>query len=131
VLTRNAVAGGAAFKLINTARQALTADAGIGYLNESRVAGADISSATYLAGATYKLKLSDTADLTDDLRVLGVFDNTDDWRVVHTIALTARLTSVLSLKVSNLLRHANFPPPGFKKTDTTTAVALVLAVKRP
>ena len=130
VRSRHAVAGGLSLKAIADARQTLSIDGGIGYLDESRVAGDDVSSAIWLAGATYKFKLSETAELSDDLRLLGTFDQGDDWRLTHSIAVTARLTSLLSLRVSNLLRYANFPPAGFKKTDTTTAIALVASFKR-
>jgi putative salt-induced outer membrane protein YdiY len=39
--------------------------------------------------------------------------------------VTTKLASGLSLKVSNAIRYANFPPPGFKKTDSVTSVAIV------
>jgi putative salt-induced outer membrane protein len=130
VTSRHAVGGGLSLKAIADARQTLSIDGGLGYLEESRLAGDDISSAIWLTGAAYKLKLSETAELTDDLRLLGTFDRGEDWRLTHSIAVTARLTSLLSLKVSNHLRFANFPPAGFKKTDTTTAIALVASFKR-
>jgi putative salt-induced outer membrane protein len=127
---RHGVTGGLAFKIIDRARQTLGADVGAGYLNEKRIAGADLASATWAGGTSYKLKLSDTSEITDDIRLLGLFDDADDWRATHALALTARLTSVLSLKVSNIVRYANVPPPGFKRTDTTTAVALVASFKK-
>ena len=130
ILRRNMITGGVAWQIADGPRHKLAADAGLGYLSERRVAGADVSSPTYSGGALYKLSLSETAELVADARLLGPFDNTDDWRGTHTIALTARLTTLLSLKVSNTIRYANFPPPGFKKTDTTTAVALVASFKR-
>ncbi len=40
-------------------------------------------------------------------------------------AVTARLTTLFSLKVSNTIRYAHAPVPGFKDTDTNTSVALV------
>ena len=124
------VGGGLAFKLIADARQSLTADGSIGYLNENRLTGENISTATYGTGTAYKLKLSETADLTDDFRFLGTFHTADDWRVAHTIALTAKINTLLSLKVSSLVRFSNLPPPGFKKTDTTTSIALVAGFKK-
>jgi hypothetical protein len=39
--------------------------------------------------------------------------------------LTASLTCVLSLKLSNTVRHVNRPPLTFKQTDEVTEVALV------
>jgi putative salt-induced outer membrane protein YdiY len=124
------VGGGLVVKIVNDARQTLTADGTLGYLNEHRTTGDDISTLTYGTSTAYKLKLSDTSDLTDDFRLLGTFDRADDWRMAHTIALTAKINTVLSLKVSSLVRFANFPPPGFKKTDTTTAIALVAGFKK-
>lgn len=126
---RNGVTGGLMFTVVKDARNTLTADAGVGYLNEKRVAGDDVSSGTYSTGAAYKVKLSDNADITDEFRFLGVFDNGDDWRVTNTVAVTAKLTSIFSLKFSNTVRHLNFPPTGFVSTDTVTSVALVMSLK--
>jgi putative salt-induced outer membrane protein YdiY len=44
---------------------------------------------------------------------------------VNVVALTARLTQVLSLKVTHTFRMANQPPPGFEKVDTISVVAFV------
>jgi putative salt-induced outer membrane protein len=127
--SRNGVTGGLMFTVIKADRQTLSADAGLGYLNEQRLAGANVSSGTYSGGAAYKLKFSDTAELTDELRLLGVFDNTDDWRVSNTIAITAKLTTMFSMKFSSTLRHLNFPTPGFTGTDTVTSIAFVASFK--
>ena len=129
VANRNAVTGGLAIHLVTTDRHKLSADVGVGYLDESRLTGDDVSSGTYGFGAGYVLKLSETAEITDDLDLVGTFDRSEDWRLDHTIAVTAKLTSLLSLKVSNAVRFANFPAPGFKKTDTLTSVALVASFK--
>ena len=127
---RNAVNAGLAIKLVTQDRQTLSADVGLGYLNEQRLAGDDVSSGVYSAGTAYTLKISDTADLTDDFAFVGTFDRAEDWRIAHTIAVTAKLTEIFSLKASNNIRYANFPPPGFKTTDSVTSVALVLTLKR-
>lgn len=127
---RNGVTGGLTVKVYESPRQSLQAEGGAGYLNEQRLTGDDISSAVYTTGTTYKLKVSATSDLTDEIRFLGTFDHGDDWRLAHAIGLTVAITNVFSLKASSLLRYANFPPPGFKKTDTTTAIALVASFKR-
>jgi putative salt-induced outer membrane protein len=129
--SRNGVTGGLMFTIVKDARNTLTADAGIGYLNEKRLAGDDVSSGTYSGGAAYKLALSENADITDEFRFLGIFDNSDDWRVSNTVSVTAKLTNAFSLKFSNTIRHLNFPPEGFISTDTITSVALVMSLKRP
>jgi putative salt-induced outer membrane protein YdiY len=130
VANRNTITGGITAKLVAQERQQFSVDAGAGYLNEDRLAGNDVSSAIYSFGSKYLLKISDTADLTDDFGFVGTFDNGDDWRIAHTISLTARLTGIFSLKVSSGVRYANFPAPGFKKTDTITSVALVAKYAR-
>lgn len=122
---RNSVLGGVSLKAVTSERQTLGIDLGAGYLNEHRVVKPDVSNAVYTFGSAYALKLSSTADLKDDLLFLGSAKTADDWRLAHTIALTARVTDVVSLKVSNTVRYVNVPPVGFKTTDTTTAVALV------
>jgi putative salt-induced outer membrane protein YdiY len=122
---RNGVTGGLTFKVVDTAVHKFSVDAGLGYLNEQRLSGDDVSSATYGFGSSYKWTISPTATLEDDTRFTGTFDNADDWRFINIVSLTTRLTQILSLKVSNAVRYAHFPPPGFKTTDTTTSIALV------
>jgi putative salt-induced outer membrane protein len=127
---RNGVTGGLMFKLVDTAVHRLSVDAGLGYLNEQRLTGDDVSSATYGFGSNYKWTISPTATLENDSRLIGTFDNADDWRFVNLVSLTTRLTQILSLKVSNAVRYAHFPPPGFKTTDTATSIALVAKFTR-
>lgn len=122
---RNAVAGGLVYKLVETAAHQFAVDGALGYLNEQRLAGLNISSPTYGGGAAYRWKFSDTAEVTDDARFTGTFADGDDWRVLQTAAVTARLTQLLSLKLSNTIGYVNAPVPGFKSTDTNTSIALV------
>jgi putative salt-induced outer membrane protein len=122
---RNVVEGGLSFLVVDVPRQRLRLDAGLGYLNEQRVTGSDISTMTALAGAGYKLKLSETSELTDDLGVLLSFADADDWRLTQVFAVTSRLTTLFALKASNTIRFTNVPAPGFERTDTITSIALV------
>ena len=43
----------------------------------------------------------------------------------HGFAVTAKVTTIFSLKVSNAIRYVHQPVVGFKSTDVITAVALV------
>jgi putative salt-induced outer membrane protein YdiY len=117
------------FSVVKSARHTLSADVGLGYLNEQRLAGDNVSSGTYSGGAAYKLKFSDNAELTDELRLLGAFYMGSDWRMSNTFAVTAKLARKFSLKFSNTVRHLNFPPPGYNGTDTVTSVAFVASFK--
>jgi putative salt-induced outer membrane protein YdiY len=127
VVHRNLSEGGISYALVQTARNTLFADAGLGYMKERRTVGISLSTPTAGAGTRYKLQLSETSDITDDL--LMSFDLSDEgtWRLQHAIALTARVAAPLSLKVSNLLRYVDEPVVGFEQTDTITSAALVLS----
>ena len=122
---RNGVAGGLAYKLIDLAAHVLSIDGALGYLYEGRLVGENVSSPTYGTGGAYRWKLSDTATITDEARFTGTFADAEDWRVLQTAAVTARLTDVLSLKLSNTIGYVHVPVPGFKSTDTNTSIAVV------
>jgi putative salt-induced outer membrane protein YdiY len=125
VAHRNSLVGGISYKLVDLPKHVFFTDAGLGYMNEQRLAGDDVSSATWSLGAGYKWKISETAEFSEDFRVTGLFADADDWRILQAAAITARLTQLFSLKVSNTIRYTHAPVPGFKDTDTTTSVALV------
>jgi putative salt-induced outer membrane protein YdiY len=131
VARRNGITGGLALKAINTDRHTLGIDVGAGYLSERRLAGSSISSGSYLVGTAYKLRVSDAAELSDDLSVAGTFSDGDNWRLSHSIALTTKLAAGLSVKLSHGIRYAHLPPAGFRKTDAVMSVALVAKFAHP
>jgi putative salt-induced outer membrane protein YdiY len=113
------------YKLVDLPAYVLFTDAGLGYVNEQRIGADTVSSATWSLGAGFRWKISPTAEFSDDVRMTGLFADSSDWRLVQAAAITARLTKTFSLKVANTIRYAHKPVPGFKNTDTNTAVALV------
>jgi putative salt-induced outer membrane protein YdiY len=126
VENRNSADGGLSYLLIQVGAHTLFVDGSLGYLNEDRTVEPGLSNPIAGAGSRYKFKLSETSDLTDDLA--ASFDLAEDgtWRLNHLIALTARIASAFSLKVSNQLRFVDEPVPGFERTDTITSAALVV-----
>jgi putative salt-induced outer membrane protein len=122
---RNSLVGGVSYRIVDLPKHLFFADAGLGYINEQRLKGDDVSSATWSLGAGYKWKISETAEFTEDFRMTGLFADASDWRILQAAAVTARLTNLFSLKVSNTIRYSHAPVPGFKDTDTNTSVALV------
>ena len=127
VVHRNLTEGGISYLVVQTGRNTLSADAGLGYLKERRTVGISLSTPTAGAGTRYKLQLSETSDITDDLLMSFDLSEEGTWRLQHAIALTARVAAPLSLKVSNLLRYVDEPVAGFDQTDTITSAALVLS----
>jgi putative salt-induced outer membrane protein len=129
ISSRNDVVGGISYLFLDTARQQFMGNVGVGYSNEQRLVGNDLSTAIWTAGENYRLRLSSTAELTDDFVFNQSFSEAGDWRISHVAAVTAKLTTILSLKVSNTVRYVHQPVEGFQSTDTITAVALVARFK--
>jgi putative salt-induced outer membrane protein YdiY len=125
ILHRNAVEAGSSWQAIEPARQALRFDVGAGYAHERRVVGNAQSNAVLTFGAAYKLTLSTSAEVSDDARTILSLQDGEEWRAENVAAVTAKLTTLFSLKVSNTVRFVNQPTLGFEQTDTVTAVALV------
>jgi putative salt-induced outer membrane protein YdiY len=127
VVHRNNTEAGLAYLFRDTTRQTLSADAGLGFLKEKRTVGDSLSTPTAGTGGHYKLKLSETSDITEDL--LLSFDLSDEgtWRLFQALALTAKVAAPLSLKISNTIRYVDEPVAGFAQTDTITSAALVLS----
>ena len=125
ILDRNAVEGGLAYSWLQDAPQKLIVDAGLGYANEQRLLGNNLSTATLSGGGLYTVKISDTSELTEDGHFVFALSNGRDWRYTNAVALTAKVSAVFSLKVSNTIRYLNLPVVGFRATDAVTAVALV------
>jgi putative salt-induced outer membrane protein len=122
---RHTLVGGVSYKAVNTSRQTLRVDAGVGLASETPVALPHTSTGTVLGGGAYKVKISDTSDFIEEARIVESLSHGGDWRFDNSAAVTAKLTTKLSLKVSHATHVVNLPTPGFKKTDTIASVALV------
>jgi putative salt-induced outer membrane protein len=125
ILDRNTIEAGVAYSLIEQAPHKLIVDGSLGYANEKRLLGNNLSTATLGAGGAYTLKISGTSELSEDGHFVFSLSDGNDWRYANAVALTAKVTTLLSLKVSNIFRYVNQPVVGFKGTDAITAIALV------
>ena len=121
---KNVASGGVSFKAFERPRQSLLLDGGFGVTNERRLDADDLTAAVLLGGVEYKLKVSDTTDLTEDVRYEQSLDHGADWRLDNTVAVVTKINSIFSLKLSNVVRYAHAPVIGFETTDTITSVAL-------
>jgi putative salt-induced outer membrane protein YdiY len=125
ISARNNVEGGISYVPVDQAPHKLTLDAAVGYTNEQRLVDSDLSSATLVTGGLYTLKFSETSELSEDGRFTFLLSDGGDWRFTNIIALTAKMTTVFSLKLSNNIRYVSAPVVGFETTDSVTAIALV------
>jgi putative salt-induced outer membrane protein len=128
--SRMTLDAGLGWLALDRAPHTLRLDGGIGYLRENRLAGEDLRSAIAQTVATYKWAFSKTSDLTNDFAFLLPFAEGDDWRYRNTLTLSAGLSRSFSLKLSHALSYLNEPVPGFEKTDTIIAAAVVATFAR-
>jgi hypothetical protein len=103
------------YKLLTAAPHTLRVDGGLGYTDERRLTGEDLSFPLANLGAAYKWQISTNADLTNAALYTLSLDEGEDWRFANTIALTAAINSVFSLKASHELKHLNAPVPGSRR----------------
>ncbi len=117
--------GGLAYTVIATDPQSLQLLAGFGFTREQRVVGDALSLGTANATGRYRWAISETSAFTEEASFVADLNTGDDWRFTNEVAVTAALSTRLSLKVSHKLSHLNRPVPGFRKTDTILAAAMV------
>jgi putative salt-induced outer membrane protein YdiY len=122
---KNVVSGGVSYKAFERPRQTLRLDGGFGITDERRLDADDLTAAVLLGGLDYRLKVSATTDLTEDVRYEQSLDHGADWRLGNTVAVVTKINSIFSLKLSNVVRYAHAPVTSFESTDTVTSVALV------
>ena len=88
------------FKAVDTPRQRLRLDTGLGYLYEARPEDAHFDSATLSVGAKYKADLTKTAKFSFQPRYLLTMADAGAYKSDQEAALTAALASAFALKVS-------------------------------
>jgi putative salt-induced outer membrane protein len=125
ILNRNTVEGGVLYTLIDNAPHKLIVDGALGYAHEERLVGENLSTATFTTGGVYTWKISETSEFSEDGHFVFSLNDSEDWRYANLVSLTAKVTTIFSLKLSNAVRYVNRPVEGFKTTDVITSVAFV------
>jgi putative salt-induced outer membrane protein len=122
---RFTVEGGVGYKFLDTSRHLLRTDLGLGYANESRLVGEDLSTALLNLAGLYRLKFGENATVENGSLYSQSFDRSEDWRFRNAFAVTAAMTRLLSLKLSHEVKYVNSPVEGFEKTDRVLSAAVV------
>lgn len=122
---RNTAQAGVSFDAYESAKHTLVLKGGAGYANEQRQAGTDLSTAIGTAGLAYKFVISATATFENEAATEFSLTDSRDQQLNNVASLAAQLNSTLSLKLKHTTRWVKTPVPGFRKTDTITAIALV------
>jgi len=112
--------------IIDRADDKLSFEVGSGYVFEDRMKGNNQSFATYRGYFKYMHNLSPTANASQNLEYLGNFQNSADYHIHAETSLITSISTHFSLKVSYVWNYANKPVSGYKKTDTTTSMAIIV-----
>lgn len=119
-------AGGVTYKFLKGPENELAFDVGLTWTRDDLVGDGSNSYAGAIAAARYGWNISKTAKLTEDLSFFPSFKQTSDWRVESKTGLQASISAATAVKLTYNARYANRPVEGFGKTDTQTAVSLVI-----
>lgn len=122
---RHSLSAGAGRELWKTDKDLLIAEAAPGFVAEDRVRDLYRSYASARLYAKYTRDISESTKFSQDAEHTQSLARADDsWTNTET-ALTAALTSVLSVKNSFIWRHLSRPSPGKRKDDTVVSIALI------
>lgn len=122
--------GGTGYWLVDKEFDKLKGELGAGYTVEDRINISDGSSqieyGSYRMYGEYKHLFSQTAVFSFECEFAGNMEESDDYKVNSTTALTTALSQRLSSKIGYNLKYAHQPVDGFEKTDTILTAALIL-----
>lgn len=108
---------------------ALAFDLGATWTDEDRVEPEpDSDSIGAVLGLAWEWKISDNATLSERLATFPNFDDSDDWRLESTTALTASINERFAVQVAYELRFRDEPIGDRDDTDATTKVSLVMSL---
>lgn len=122
---------GLGWDVIETDRQALRLEAGLGHTQEERIDSPDVSFASGRTGANYRWNFSETSSFNEELSLLMNLESGGDYRILNVASIQAGLTSIFSLKVSHALSYVAEPVPGFESTDAVISAAIVAKFGNP
>ena len=112
--------------LLDFANDKLNGEVGGGYINEERSQAARNEFASGRVYSKYVHTFSATAFFSQDAEYLHNFKNSDDYRLNTETALTAALSTHLSLKTSFVWNRLGKPAPGIGKDDTKVIAGLII-----
>lgn len=112
--------------MIERSYDKLFVEAGGGYIFEDRLGSENQSFGTYRGYAKYIRTLSATANASQDFEYLGNLKDSKGYRMNAETALVTSISTHFSLKASYLWKFSNSPAAGFRKTDTMTAMTIIV-----
>ena len=102
---------------------------GVAWNHESRTVGPTINHPVGLLQLLSRVPFGTAGDTTQRFTFYPDFTETSAYRSEGEVTAQAALNARLALKFGYLIRFANSPVPGFKKTDNTTTASVVVRWK--
>lgn len=127
---RTTIEVGGAFPIRLPPRHRLTVDAGVGFTTERRLDADDLRFAVASGTFAYLWQIAPGVELRDDLAVSADLESARNWRATNGLAVAVTLNRLLSIQASQAIEYRHFPVPGFRRTDTRSAISLVVNVQR-
>jgi putative salt-induced outer membrane protein YdiY len=121
---------GAGYTAKLTPRQSLTAEGGAGFVAEERLDATTLQFASANGTVAYAWKISRASELHEDATLTADLQRGRNWRSTSATSILVALNSMLSLKASHALEYRNAPVAGFGRTDSRTAAAVVITLRR-
>lgn len=122
---------GVAFTAADRPRHRLTLEAGAGFTSEARVASDTLQFGVATGTVRYLWRVAPGSQLQEELATTADLSDAGNWRAANALSLTIALTRVVSFKIATGVEYRHEPVPGFGRTDTRTAAALVISFRTP
>jgi putative salt-induced outer membrane protein len=126
---RSILDAGLSWALVRSPAWSLDGVTGLAWNHEKRTVGPTIDHPVGLLQLLSRIPFGGAGDTTQRFTYYPDFSVTSAYRYEGEIAAQAAMNAHLALKLGYLLRFANEPVPGFKKTDNTTTASVVLRWK--
>ena len=126
---RSILDGGLSWALVRQPRWTLDGVTALAWNHESRTTGPDLDDPVGVFQLLSRIPFGAAGDTTQRFTYYPDFKTSSLYRTEAEITAQAAMAAHLALKLGYLLRYANEPVPGFKKTDNTTTASIVLRWK--
>ncbi|MGE5246684.1 MAG: YdiY family protein [Betaproteobacteria bacterium] len=123
---RNVLDAGLGWALVRGPGWTLDGTTSLAWNHEQRAVGTNLDDPVGVLQLLSRLPIGAAGETTQRFTYYPDFRNTSAYRSEAELAVQAAMNSRLALKFGYLLRYANDPVPGFKKTDNTATASVVL-----
>ena len=126
---RSILDGGLSWAFVHHPEWTLDGVSSVAWLHESRAAGGEVSDPIGVLQLLSRIRIGAAGDTTQRFTYYPNFKTASAYRSEAEFTTQAAMNAHLALKIGYLLRYSHNPVPGFRTTDNTTTVSVVLRWK--